>query len=325
MQLAPTPRDTLRRDGTASLYRFRGARTRGAPPLLLVPSLINRWYVLDLRRGSSLVEALVEGGIDTYCLDWGGAEDEDRFLGWDDVVARLRRAVRRVRRETGAPRIGLLGYCMGGTLAGIYAALRPHEVSALVNLAGPFDFAKAGALAEMVDPRWFDGDAIAAAGNVSAAQMQSGFVMLRPTLALAKWVGFLDRAHDARAREAFAALETWAADNIAFPAAAYATYIRELYQENRLVRGEHAVRGEPVDLASITCPVLSIVASKDTICPPSAALALNERCGATERHVLTVDGGHVGAVVGRAASRELYPALVAWLRAHLDSAPSNSN
>jgi hypothetical protein len=69
----PTPRDTILRDGTASLYRFRRAGQRVAeagPPVLLVPSLINRWYVLDLRPGASLAAALVEAGLDVFCLDW---------------------------------------------------------------------------------------------------------------------------------------------------------------------------------------------------------------------------------------------------------------
>src|SRR5262245_37001554 len=135
MQLAPTPKDTLHRDGTAALYRFRrqGPAEAGLP-LLVVPSMINRWYVIDLRRGASLADALVRAGVDTFCLDWGTPEDEDRYLSWDDVLGRLARAARAVRRITGAPKVGLLGYCMGGTLAAIHAALEPEGVAALVNL-----------------------------------------------------------------------------------------------------------------------------------------------------------------------------------------------
>src|SRR5580704_17486709 len=97
VQVASTPRDVLWRDGSASLYCFRrpaNVRPAVALPGLVVPSMINRWYVVDLRAGSSLVEALVAGGLDVNCLDWGIAQDEDRFLPWDDVLARLGRAVR---------------------------------------------------------------------------------------------------------------------------------------------------------------------------------------------------------------------------------------
>ncbi|MFO0761005.1 MAG: alpha/beta fold hydrolase [Byssovorax sp.] len=324
MELSPTPKDTVHRDGTAQLYRFR--RPAGAPsydglPLLLVPSLINRWYVLDLRKGASMADALSREGLDTFCFDWGIPEDEDRFITWDDVLTKLARAVRRVKRITGAPKVGLLGYCIGGTLCGIHTALHPDEIAGLCNLAGPFDFSKAGFLGEMVDPRFFDADAIASAGNMSAQQMQSGFIALRPTSQIAKLVSLVDKMQDPAALEAFQALDTWASDNIPFPGAAYATYIKELYQQNLLVAGKHHVLGQRVDLGKITCPVLTVVTDKDTICPPAAAEGLNNGCSSNDKELLTVSGGHVGAVVGGRAPKVLYPALAAWFKRRL--APAN--
>jgi len=107
-RVAPTPKDTVHRDGKASLYRFRrtDGRERAAGthvPVLLVPSMINRWYVMDLREGASVAAALsADAPWDTYLLDWGIPEDEDRYLDWEAVLARLARATRRVRRESGA-------------------------------------------------------------------------------------------------------------------------------------------------------------------------------------------------------------------------------
>jgi polyhydroxyalkanoate synthase len=102
---------------------------------------------------------------------------------------------------------------------------------------------------------------------------------------------------------------------VAFPAAAYRTYIEDLYQRNALLSGGHYVGGRRVDLRRIQSPVLTIVAEKDTICPPAAALALNRAVGSQLTDELSVPGGHVGAVVGPRASRQLYPALVDWLHA----------
>ncbi len=314
--LAPTPRSVVHRESTAALYEFvvpDDAPAGPDIPLLIVPSMINRWYVVDLRPGASLVEGLVSRGVHTYCLDWGIPNDEDRYVTWDDVIARLGRAVRRTLRHSGADRVAVLGYCMGATVAGIYTALEPKNVAGFINLLGPFDFSAAGSLANAVNPKWFDVDAMVEAGNISPIQMQSGFVALRPTQQLAKWVSYLDRARDPAAREAFAALETWASDNIPFPAAAYRTYIRELYQQNALVAGTHRVAGRRVDLASIRCPVLSIVAERDEICPPKAATALQDWCSAADKTVLAVPGGHVGAVIGSRAARELYPGIATWL------------
>ena len=314
--LMPTPRSTVLTDGPASLYHFApldDVKPSSAPPVLLVPSMINRWYVLDLRPGSSVAEAFVKAGLDTWCLDWGIPEAHDRHFTWGEALERLDRMIRRVRRLTGAPKIVLLGYCMGATLSSIHAALNPELYAGFINLLGPIDFSEAGMLGRMTDPRWFDAAAVAEAGNVSPEQMQSGFKLLRPTQDLGKLVTVIEKYSDPAFRTSYKALETWASDNVAFPAAAYETYITELYQKNNLVSGKHHALGRRVDLKDITCPVLTIAADKDTICPPKAAAALNAAVGSTEKTLLPVPGGHVGAVVGSKAQEKLYPALINWV------------
>lgn len=313
------PCDVILRDGNSRLLHFRSNGAEGGPPVLLIPSLINRWYVLDLGPGASVAGALVAAGCDVYCLDWGEPGDEDRHLDWEAVNARLTRMMRVVRRRCGGRRVGLLGYCMGGTLTAIHAALHPENVAALVSLAGPIDFSEAGVLAHLVDPQWFDPQALASAGNLSPKQMQDGFVALAPSKQLAKWIVLADRvirATDAEARKAgvasFARLDGWASDNIPFPAAAYVTWIRDLYQRNDLLAGRHHVAGRQVRLEAIEAPLLVITAAQDAICPPVSATALIRSASSEHKRHLQVPGGHVGAVVGRRAASELYPAIAAF-------------
>ncbi len=322
MDIAPTERDTIFQNGTADLYRFRpseGRETDG-PPVLLVPSLINRWYVLDLRPGASLVEVLVDKGFDTYCIDWGIPEDEDRFLEWSEVLDRLRRMVSRTRRHAETDELGMLGYCMGGTLCAIHMALHPDDVDSYVSLTAPVDFDEAGKLGRMVDERWFDAEAVAEAGNVHPRQMQSGFTALGPTGQISKWVRLFDRMPDREYLESFRTLETWVNDNVPFPASAYETYISELYQQNRLVRGEHRVRGEQVDLSNIDASLLTIAASADHICPPRAARPLNDLVSSDRTEYEVVSGGHVGSLVGSKGPKQLYPTISEWFEDTLEAA-----
>ncbi len=314
----PTPRSTALTDGSASLFHFAasGPVREGTAPVLLVPSMINRWYVLDLTRGASVAETFVGAGFDTWLLDWGIPEESDRYFTWADAVARLGRMVRRVCRETGHQRVMVLGYSMGATLAAVHAALEPQRYAGLINLAGPIDFEDAGIPGRMTDARWFDAQAIAEAGNVSAAQLAAGFFWLRPTQQLAMRVGALHQAHDAAYQRSMAAISTWANDSIPFPGAAYATYISELYQQNNLVAGRHQVQGRAVRLSDITCPVLTVAAQGDTICPPRAAAALNEHVSAKHKALLTIPGGHISAVAGSQSARTLYPALIDWAVTH---------
>ena len=117
MELMPTPKDTLHRDGTAQLYRFRRpdqVTGEAGMPLLLVPSMINRWYVLDLRRGASMAESLTRSGIDTFCLDWGIPEDE---AGNEVIIHAVVPSDGWVGDETLDPARTLLSELYDGTLA----------------------------------------------------------------------------------------------------------------------------------------------------------------------------------------------------------------
>ncbi len=285
--------------------------------MLLVPSMINRWYVLDLGEGRSVVEALAGEGFDVWVLDCGVPEDEDRDFSCDNALQRLDRMFRRVRRITQSDAVSVVGYCMGATMASIYCALHPDWYAGLVDLMGPIDFAEASIMRTLTDPRRFDAY-IAEAGNVAAQQMQTAFFMLHPTQQLAKWVTLAERTAqlDLEYVQSFAAMETWTNDYVPFPAEAYITYIEELYQQNCLVRGTHQVCGETVDLKNITCPVLTVVAERDQICPPKAALALVELVSSVKKQVLSLPGGHAGAVVGSKAKHRLYPELATWLKEH---------
>lgn len=215
----------------------------------------------------------------------------------------------------------MLGYCMGATLCGIWNALNPGEVAAFCNLAGPFDFSEAGTLGVMVDRQWFDPESLTAAGNLPARQMQTGFVAMRPTSQIGKWVSLADKWSRPGFLEAFKALDTWADDNIPFPGSAYVTYIKELYQDNSVVKGEHFVRGKRADLGNITCPVLTIATSRDHICPAPAAQGLHDNVGSDDKEMIVVKGGHVGAVVGSKARELLYPVITEWFSRRVGAEP----
>ncbi|MFH1808570.1 MAG: alpha/beta fold hydrolase [Pseudomonadota bacterium] len=315
--LAATPgTEIYRRNKMRVLHYHRSTPALHAQPVVLVPSIINRAYILDLTPGFSVAEHLVTQGFEVFMVDWGVPSDEDRFVEFDDLIdPMLDRAVRAVLRRTGQPRATLVGYCMGGTLAIIYSALHPDRVGGLVNLLGPVDFALAGLLSDWVNRRHFDPDLyIEAHGNMPPVLMQTGFQMMRPLAQLQKAVKNLKPAEkDPVAERFFAALDAWSWDNIPFPGQAYRRYIRALYQDNALVEGSLTVRGERVDLHRIACPVLTLCADKDHIVPPPSATALGALLGAVTHDVVCVRGGHVAAVVGPSGQKQLWPALVHWM------------
>lgn len=306
-----TPHSVVWTENKWRLLRFAPQTPRFSTPVLLVPSLINRWYVLDLGHGRSLIEWLVAQGHEVFCIDWGTPSAEDRYLTWDDIAGRyLGRAVRIAARFGRSGEVHMLGYCLGGTLAASYLAAFPHGVRSFVALATPIDFDHAGIMARWTRTPTFDVAALLEAfGNVPWPLMQASFHMLRPTLGMAKTVTLLDRAWDDEFLESFLATERWGNDNVSFPGACYARYMQELYRENRLIRGGFSVAGRPAELSSIRCPVLALAFADDNIVPLASAAPLVDRIGSVDKQLVVQPGGHVGAVVSRKAATRLWPTM----------------
>jgi polyhydroxyalkanoate synthase len=273
--------------------------------VLLVPSLINRHYVLDLLPEKSFVEWLLARGHDVYCIDWGTPSDEDRYLSFDDVCDRY---IGRALHKTGKAHV--LGYCMGGTLATIHASVHPERFASLVALAAPVRFSEAGMLGVWTQSPAFEPKSLVAGlGNVPWQLLQSSFHMLRPTLNLAKLVSLIDRAYDDEFLDGFLAIETWGNDNVSFPGEVWRTWVEELYRGDALASGTFALSGKPARLEGVTCPLLVVTFEHDAIVPKASAQDLLDRAGSRDKHALHLSGGHVGAVVSRGAAKKLWPAL----------------
>jgi polyhydroxyalkanoate synthase len=308
-----TPADVAHRENKWRLLRYR-PRPEGLAyrtPILMVPSLINRWYVLDLVPGKSLVEWLVAQGHDVWMIDWGTPGPEDRYLTFDDVCDRyVGRALRIAARASDRGQTHVLGYCMGGTLTAVHAGARPERVASLVQLAAPVSFDDDGLLSAWTRAKSFDVDALVDGfGNVPWQLMQGAFHLLRPTLTLSKAVHAIDRAWDDESLDGFLALETWGNDNVSFPGECYRRYVRALYRDDELVRGVFTLSGRPARLDAITCPVLAVTFEHDSIVPWRSAAAILDHVASDDTHHLHLPGGHVGAVVSRRASQHLWPEL----------------
>lgn len=316
--IAPTPHDVVYQANRIRVLRYRlppGTSRRAGAPLVMVPSLINRYYILDLMPGRSLVEYLTAEGHDVYMIDWGRPGPEDRFTSLDEYLAgHLDRAVRRAAQLAGTRRASLLGYCMGGTFAAIYAALRPERVQTLVALAAPVDFSQAGLLGLWSGARYLDADRLVdSLGNIPWPLLQATFHMLVPTLTAQKLLYLYDKVGDAGFADNFLSLETWGNDNVSFPGECFRRYIKDLYQQNLLCQGGLHIAGTTIELSRIRCPVLNVVAQGDHIVPEPCATPLTTLAGSSDSALWRRPGGHIGAIVSRTASRELWPALGAWL------------
>ncbi len=291
------------------------------PPVLVVPSLINRGYILDLMPGRSVLRDLAAAGLRPLLIDWGPpGRAEARFGLGDYAEERLRPALEAAQALTGRE-VALLGYCMGGTLAVGLAARMPTGISALATLGAPWDFAStrgiSGSLRAMIraeGPRRIEamlaamGDAF---GMVPVSVFQMLFAMVNPIQAALKFQKLARLDPGGEAATLFVALEDWLADGVPMPAPAACDLLIRWQIENWPARGTWRLLGGPVDPAGIRVPALVFAGRSDSIAPPALAEPL--AAAIPGAHLLRPRAGHVGMVVGHAARNAVVRPLAEFL------------
>lgn len=317
-QVGRTPKEVVWTYNKAKLYRYHQPAQTHATPLFLTYALINKPYILDLTPGNSLVEYLVGQGYDVFMLDWGVPGEEDAELRLDDYVLEyLHRAARQVLKHAGTEQLSLLGYCQGGTLATMYAALHPEVVKNLILLTTPIDFADAGMYTTWLDPKHFDVDRLAdVVGLVPAQMMDLGAKMLKPMQNFyGPYMTLLDRLDDETFVEGWRVMDHWVNDGVPFAGEAYRQWVKEFYQGNKLIKDALTLGGRPVRLGAIQANLLNVYAELDHICQPCQSKPLMDKVTMADKTLLPVKAGHVGVVAGRAARKNFFPKLDEWLAA----------
>ena len=321
-RIGASPKDVVWRRGRAELWRYRGDAVRYAPPILIVFRLVSRSYILDLRPGHSTVEFFVERGFDVFLLDWGVPDERDAVNTLETYVDEyLPRAVDAVLRETGCEEITLVGYCLGGTLATLYASAHADApVRNLVLMATPIDFSEMGAMvAGVLEGRVEIDDVIDETGNIPAATVYGGFFMQAPTVEVARYATLLENLWNDEYVDGWQAMAQWSRDHVPFPGAVARQVVDDLIRRNVLMSGRIRLGERDVRLADARGDVLNAFAVKDNVVPLPATAPNSELVGdPARRHELRLEGGHVTFTTGSRAFHHTLPALSDWIAGHSD-------
>ena len=304
---------TIWQEGTTRVYDYAPDAPAGARPLLLIPSLINRAYVLDLDEGNSLARFLAARGFRPFLVDWDAPGDIERGFGLSGYIdRRLTDALSAVERAGGKKPVAL-GYCMGGLLALGLATRQQHRLSGLALLATPWDFHTertdlALGIGDALRPWW---PWIDAAGELPVDVLQGLFAALDPFLAARKFRGLAGIPEDSPKLRAFIALEDWLNDGVALSAPVAHETLVGWYGENLPAKGKWTLSGRAVLPHALDLPALCVIPAQDRIVPPASARALAAKLKKAD--TLELQLGHIGMVVGGRAKSELWEPLSGWL------------
>jgi len=299
--VACTPGKVVFRNDLIELIQYTPATPDVfAEPLLIVPSCVLKYYILDLSPGNSLVRYLVEAGHTVFMLSWRNPDMRDRDLGVEDYLGHgIRASIDAVSQILPGRRIHAAGYCLGGTflaaVAARLAAADDDRLASLTLLAAEVDFAEAGELSIFIDESqvtYLD-DLTWEQGYLDGSQMAGAFMLLNSADLV--WSHNV-RAYLMNEPQAATDLTSWNGDTTRLPHRMHSEYLRALYLNNDLASSRMRVDGRPVALSDIRAPIFLIGTERDHVSPWESVYKLHRYVDTEITFCLTSGGHNVGIV-----------------------------
>lgn len=325
--IGQTPKEEVYREDKLVLYHFKPAReVQLNIPILAVPGLINRPFIADLEAKRSLIANLLSLGLDFYLIDWGYPTRADRWLTLDDYInGYLKNCIDVVINRHGLEKINLLGFCQGGNFNLCYSAIYPEKVKNLIVMGTPVDFHIPNAFLNIragssLGAEALDIDLVVDSfGNIPGDFLSLEFLLLKPYQnGMQKYIDSLEFMESEEKLLNFLRMEKWIFDSPDQPGETYRQFMKDFYQENKLIKGEVMIGEKLVELEKIRMPVLNIYAERDHIVPPASSIALHQYVGSEDYTVRAFPVGHIGLYVSNKVQQELPVTLTNWLKERSD-------
>jgi polyhydroxyalkanoate synthase len=292
-----TPREEVYKAGNVTLLKFESPANVSGTPILIVPSLINRWYILDVTEETSYIRSFAQKRP-TYLIDWGYPGNESGHIPLSHYYHKtIKRAIRHIRKDAGKDKIDMLGYCIGGTLAYAFSCLEPDLVDHLVLLTAPLNFEQAGLLSNYANefPAEEFSDSME---KMPGWLLAFSFQFIQPMGTYHKTKKFHQKCESKSFTKLYNAMERWIADPVDFPTKAYYELLTDLYKNNLLAKGRlMTAEGRVVDPTKRKARILVMNAAKDHIAPLPTTLPPANDLGPVQQ--VTVPSGHIGITTGR--------------------------
>ena len=318
--IAATPGKVVMRNDLIELIQYTPATgTVFAEPILIIPAWIMKYYILDLSANNSLVSYLVSQGHTVFMVSWKNPTESDRNLGMDDYLRLgIRAAFDAVSRIVPDRKIHSVGYCIGGTLLSIaeavFAAEGDHRTATMTLLAAQQDFSEPGELSLFISPSQIDmlEAVMHRTGVLKSEQMGGTFALLRARDLL--WTPAVN-SYVRGKRETPNDLMAWNADGTRMPCRMHSEYLRELYLNNALARGEFQTGDRRADLADIQVPMFVVGTETDHVAPWKSVYKARGLTRSADYTFLLTSGGHNAGIVSGAVHPRRRHRVRTWLNA----------
>jgi len=301
VNMAATPGQVVYRSDLIELIQYEPQGTKvHKVPLLFCPPWINKYYIMDLAPGKSLIEWAVQHGHTCFAISYRNPDASMSDLEFEDYLRQgPLDAIRVVREITGAEEVNTLNVCLGGTLTAIglahNAAIGDNSIKSATFLNTHTDFSIPGSLGVFTDEATIAGleKQMAKKGYLDSDKMAHTFDALRANDLVFQYV--VNNWLLGKKPPAFDLL-VWNKDSTRMPAKMHSRYLRSCYLNNEFARGEFELDGRKLEPEKIDIPVYVLAAVDDHIVPWASGYKTAQLLGGDNRFVLSTSG-HIAGIV----------------------------
>ena len=298
--LAASPGAVVRREPMFEVLQYE-ARSPEVyeTPILLIPPMISKFYVVDLAPGKSMVEFLGDRGVQSFALSWRNPGRQQAKWGLDEYVGAIVEAFRTVREVSASDKVHVVGFCAGG-IATTCAVAHLAQIGELDSVASlnltvtVLDMERGGPVMSMASP---EAAKVATAkvgrkGYLAGTELSRTFAWLRPTEMI--WNNFVNNYYLGNKPPSLDLLY-WNLDSMNMPAGLHRDML-QIGLDNPLAQGEMTVLGTRLDLSEVTCDAYVVAGETDHLTPWPNCYKTTQLLGGSTRFVLSTSG-HVAAVI----------------------------
>jgi polyhydroxyalkanoate synthase subunit PhaC len=294
-----TPRQAIWKKNKATLWYYPAKQRKYKIPLVLIYSMVNQPFILDLEPESSVIASFVNEGFDVYLIDFGVPGYEDKDMKIDDYITRyIQKGVQRALYHSKAEKVTLIGYCLGGTLAAIYTAIAEEPIKNLVLTVTPIDFSSFPIfdkwLQAVQEGRLNFDNIFDSIGLVPAPFIEAGVRSITSPIYFSHYLSLLNRSDDEEYVKRWQRFNHWAKGHIPFPGAALKQVMNDMVKDNKLVTGGLRIDEKKAELQNIHENLLVISSKYDRLVPEGLVYPVMDLVSSEDKTYIALEGGHAG-------------------------------